>query len=107
MIMPNNSDIAIVSPEVKKESPVALARGIEAKHGPLRVLPGGGKLVRMREGQTKYCSARGLHDALRCGGVIVDDNPPQFQYGPSVAEQQGEALRDLAARESSAQSSRS
>jgi hypothetical protein len=100
MKMPNNSDLAIVSPEVKKESHTGLVPLLDQR-GPLRALPGGGKIVRMPDGQEKYCSARGLHDALRCGGVIVDENPPQLQRGPSVLEQQNEAARDLAAREAS------
>ena len=83
-----------------KDSAATLNQKLEAAHGPLRVLPGGGKIVRMPNGEQKYCSARGLHDALRCGGVIVDDAPANFQYGPSVAEQQNAAARDLHARES-------
>jgi hypothetical protein len=100
--MPNDSDIAIVSPRVGDNEATSLGRKLEDMPGPLRALPGGGKIVRMPDGHEKYCSARGLHDALRCGGVIVDDNPPQFQRGPSVAEQQSQAQHDLAARESSA-----
>jgi hypothetical protein len=96
--MPNNSDLAIVSPEVKKEPHTGLV-AMHDQRGPLRALPGGGKTVRMPDGQEKYCSARGLHDALRCGGVIVDENPPQFQRGPSVLEQQSQAQHDLAVRE--------
>jgi hypothetical protein len=85
---------------IVRESAAELAAKIEAQPGPLLALPGGGKIVRMKDGTQKYCSARALHDALRCGGVIVEDNPPNFQYGPSVTDQKNEAAASLKARES-------
>jgi hypothetical protein len=90
-------ELVFIRPE---NTAAALAAKIEAQPGPVRLLPGGGKIVRMPNGEQKYCSARALHDALRCGGVIIDDAPANVQYGPSVTEQKNGAAADLTARES-------
>ena len=72
-----NNDLAVVSGTAKKEEKVI---GIYDR-GPRFVKPGGGKKVKLPNGNVVTCGGELLRQALSNGGVIVGDEPVQMFYG--------------------------
>jgi len=91
-----NNDIAVISASAKKDEKVISI----TDPGPRFVKAGtGGQIIRLKDGRVVGpIGGEALRLALKNGATVVEEKPVEFISGPSIAQQQAEAAKDMGAQ---------
>src|SRR6266849_1022907 len=84
----------LVVVQTDKRTAAEIAQQEYTAPGPARVVVGtGGKHLRWPDGhETGPIGGEALRNALKLGAVVIGQEPVQFAYGPSQAEQHGQSV---------------